>query len=67
MLQLVFNFILGKQELESALVAMINTLLLKQMQTKHIPCQRNRTHSKQVVLLVKKEKKSNTIPSYNQS
>lgn len=28
MLQLVFNFILGKQELESTLVAMINTLLL---------------------------------------
>jgi len=45
MLQLVFNFILGEQELESALVAMINTLLLKQMQMKHIPCQRNRTHS----------------------
>lgn len=36
MLQLVFNFILGKQELESTLVAMINTLLLKQMQIKYI-------------------------------
>lgn len=44
-LQLVFNFILGKYELESTLVAVINTLLLKQMQMKYISFKRNRSHN----------------------